>query len=109
MLQSRTTDPGAGPAAGAARPAAGRARDRPLGYALAVVSVAVAAVIVLTPQVSKGAVAVPFFAVLITAWYGGLKPGLFATGLEAVTALAVGLYGRDDFPLWWWFQFGQFI
>jgi PAS domain S-box-containing protein len=75
-------------------------RPRSYRYGLAVVAVAAALGIVLLPDIGKGAGSVPFFAVLITAWYGGLGPGLFATGLTAIVAVAVMAYRESSFEVW---------
>jgi PAS domain-containing protein len=71
----------------------------PIRYGIPVLAVAAAAV-VLSPQLGKGAASVPFFAVLISAWYGGLGPGIFATALTTATGLIVMAYHGNRFPPW---------
>ena len=48
----------------------------PLRYGVAVVAVAVAIAFLLIPQIGRGLGSIVFLAVLISAWYGGMGPGL---------------------------------
>jgi PAS domain S-box-containing protein len=71
------------------------------GYLVAVAATAVAVLARLT-LVAVAGDQVPFFpfllAVLVAAWYGGLKPGLLATGLSG--GLGFSLLGQP-FGSWW--------
>lgn len=66
-------------------------------YGFALVTIAVLAVVMSIPEIADHAgtpILVYFFAVLLSAWYGGLGPGLFTT---AVIVLATS---HTTFPLW---------
>jgi PAS domain S-box-containing protein len=68
------------------RPARGSVRSLALGYGLAVVSVAAVTAVrlLLHPVLGDAAPLILFFlAVTVSAWYGGLGPGLLATALSA--------------------------
>ena len=56
------------------------------GYALAVLSVSLALVIARWPPLRLETAPVSLFlgAIMITAWYGGIGPGLFATALSSL-------------------------
>jgi two-component system CheB/CheR fusion protein len=45
--------------------------------------------LVLIPDLGRGLGAILFFAVLVSAWYGGLGPGLLATALATVIAVLI--------------------
>ncbi|MDZ8183977.1 MAG: DUF4118 domain-containing protein [Nostoc sp. ChiSLP02] len=61
-------------------------REQLLHYAVALLSVALALGItmVLKPYISATPAALLFAAVMVSAWYGGLAPGLFATALSTL-------------------------
>jgi PAS domain S-box-containing protein len=80
-----------------------------LRYGIPVLAVAGTAAVVLSPQLGKGAASVPFFAVLISAWYGGLGPGIFATALTTAIALIIMLNRGDRFPPWQILQVVLFV
>jgi PAS domain S-box-containing protein len=69
-----------------------------LRYGVALVAVATALVLLSIPEIGKGLVSVVFLAVLIAAWYGGLGPGLLATGLIAAVATVNLVFGPDYAP-----------
>ena len=58
----------------------------PFRYGVAVLAVATAIGFLLIPGIGKGLGSVLFLAVLVSAWYGGLGPGLLATTLVAAVA-----------------------
>ena len=66
-----------------------------LRYGVAAVAVATAIVFLLIPEIGKGLASIVFLAVLIAAWYGGLGPGLLATGLIAAVAIVNLVFGPD--------------
>lgn len=78
-------------------------------YGIAVLAVAAAAAVVLTPELGKGAATVPFFAVLISVRYGGLGPAVFAIALTTVLAVVIPAYRGDTFPPWRFLQIGLFV
>src|SRR5262245_2227578 len=76
-----TSSPGLRHRDGRGGPTMSRPGPWPLRYGVPVLAVAGTAAVLLTPQFNKGAASVPFFAVLFSAWYGGLGPGIFGTAL----------------------------
>ena len=72
----------------------------PLRYGVAVVAVAAAIAFLLIPQIGKGLGSILFLAVLISAWYGGVGPGLLATALITVVATLIMAYLEPSFPPW---------
>jgi PAS domain S-box-containing protein len=62
-------------------------KGRPLRYGVAVLAVVLAVAFLTIPQIGKGLGSILFLAVLVSAWYGGLGPGLLATAL--ITAVAI--------------------
>src|SRR6185312_11112227 len=69
-------------------------------YGVAVASIAVAVGLMLIPEIGRGFASVVFFAVLISAWYGGLGPGLLATALTALLALVLLVLPAPTVPPW---------
>src|SRR5262249_40926407 len=70
--------------------------DWPRRYGFAVLTTALLGVVYI-PAIGDGAgppILVYFFAALLSAWYGGLWPGL------VTTALIVGLTSHTTFPFW---------
>jgi signal transduction histidine kinase/ActR/RegA family two-component response regulator len=65
-------------------------RPRLLPYGVALLTVLLSGLFLTIPLVREGgagsAVSILFFAILISSWYGGLKPGLLATALIIATA-----------------------
>ncbi len=72
----------------------------PLRYGVAVVAVAAAIAFLWIPEIGKGLGSILFLAVLISAWYGGVGPGLLATALITVVAIRIMAYVEPSFPPW---------
>jgi PAS domain S-box-containing protein len=70
-------------------------RRSTLRYGVAVLAVAMTIAFLAVPEVGKGFASIVYLAVLIAAWYGGLGPGLLATGLIAVIAVILMVVGPD--------------
>jgi hypothetical protein len=71
--------------------------DRLRRYGFALLSLALAAAVMAIPEIRYGAgtpILVYFFAVLLSAWYGGLGPGLLTT------AVIVVMTSHTSFPFW---------
>jgi signal transduction histidine kinase/ActR/RegA family two-component response regulator len=86
------------PSPGSRPPGRGRFR-----YAAAAAAVAAAFGLVLTPVIGPGLVGVLLLAVMLSALYGGLGPGLFATGLVLfVGVFVVRWIGEPGFVLVFW-------
>src|SRR4051812_12856124 len=72
-------------------------QDRLRRYGFALLTLAVTAEVMALPEIEDGAgtpILVYFFAVLLSAWYGGLGPGLFTT------AALVLMTSHTSFPFW---------
>jgi signal transduction histidine kinase/ActR/RegA family two-component response regulator len=72
-------------------------RDRLRRYGFAVLTLVLGALVMTIPVIRGGAgtpIIVYFFAILLSAWYGGLGPGLFAT------AVIVLLTSHTEFVFW---------
>ncbi len=71
-----------------------RARFRllPYGVALAVSTAAILLSLLLGFPINAGAFPLLLVTVMFSAWYGGVGPGLLATGLGAATGVLFGLY-----------------
>jgi PAS domain S-box-containing protein len=72
----------------------------PFRYGLAVVAVAVALALISIPTIGQGLIMLLFLAVFVSAGYGGIGPGLFATGLITVLAGIGPLLVEPVFPPW---------
>jgi PAS domain S-box-containing protein len=70
----------------------------PFRYGVAVLAVATTLAFLAMPEIGKGLASIVFLAVLIAAWYGGLGPGLLATGLIGAIAVLLMLIERDRTP-----------
>jgi len=68
-------------------------------YGVAVLAVGVAITLMRVPDVGPGFASLLFFAVLVSAWYGGLGPGLLATALPVVLASTFLLVSGLEIPL----------
>ncbi len=82
-------------------------RDKPrdarrlLPYVVAALVVASAISALYLPVIGRGLTSILFLAVLISAWYGGLGPGLAATALTVIAAvLLIGFHHQFEFPPW---------
>jgi PAS domain S-box-containing protein len=81
-----------------------------LRYGIAVAAVVWStASMLLVPVIGRSGVAIPFFAVLISAWFGGLGPGAFTTALCLVLYLIVLVNRGSHFPPWQILQFALFV
>jgi PAS domain S-box-containing protein len=81
-----------------------------LRYGLAGAAVAcAAALMLLVPVIGRSGMAIPFFVVLISALFGGMGPGAFATALGLATYLIVLFHRGDRFPLWQILQLVLFV
>jgi PAS domain S-box-containing protein len=64
-------------------------------------TIAGAYVVANIPVVGRASVSIVYFAVLVSAWYGGIGPGLLTTGLITVILVTLRALESDDFPLEW--------
>ena len=81
-----------------------------LRYAIAVAAVVcTTASMLLVPAIGRSGVSIPFFAVLISAWFGGLGPGAFTTALGLVLYLIVLVNRGSHFPPWQILQIALFV
>src|SRR3954469_23661373 len=78
---------------------ASRARGA-LRYGVSVVAVALALASLFIPEIGRGFASIVFFAVLVSAWFGGLGPGLLATALIVATGVTVRLAYGLPFERW---------
>ena len=68
--------------------------------------IAVAAIVwstaslLLVPAIGRSGATIPFFAVLISTWFGGLGPGVFTIAVGVVLYLIVLVNRGSDFPPW---------
>ncbi len=72
----------------------------PLRYGVAVAAVIAGIAFLLIPQIGRGLGSILFLAVLISAWYGGVGPGLLATALITFVAIIVLAYFEPEFAPW---------
>ena len=72
----------------------------PLRYGVALAAVAAGIAFLLIPQIGKGLGSILFLAVLISAWYGGMGPGLLATALITVVAILGVVNFEPEFAPW---------
>jgi signal transduction histidine kinase len=68
-------------------------------YGVALLAVAAAIAATMIPSIGRGLVTLLFLAVFVSAGYGGMGPGLFATGLITILA-AIGPLTEADFAPW---------
>lgn len=79
-------------------------------YGIAVGAVVLtAALMLLVPAIGRGGVSIPFFAVLVSVWFGGLGAGVFSTGLGLVIFLIVLINRGSHFPPWQVLQIALFV
>jgi PAS domain S-box-containing protein len=78
-------------------------------------SIAVAAVIwstaslLLVPVIGRSGAVIPFFAVLISTWFGGLGPGIFSIAVGVAIYLIVLFNRGSSFPPWQILQLVFFV
>jgi PAS domain S-box-containing protein len=88
----------------------GRTNHWSLRYGIAVVSVVLCTAAMLrVPAVGRSGAAVPFFAVLISALFGGLGPAVFTNALGFVLFLIVLINRGSSFPAWQILQIAFFV
>ena len=81
-----------------------------LRYGIAVAAVVWStACMLLVPAIGRSGVTIPFFAVLISAWFGGLGPGAFTTVLGLGLYLIVLVNRGSEFPPWQILQIALFV
>ena len=78
------------------------------GIALAAVASSTASLL-LVPAIGRSGAAIPFFAVLVSAWFGGLGPGAFTIALGVVIYLVVLINRGSHFPPWQILQIAFFV
>ncbi len=81
-----------------------------LRYGIAVAAVVWStASLLLVPAIGRSGAAVPFFAVFIAAWFGGLGPGVFSIAAGVVLYLIVLVNRGSSFPPWQFLQIAFFV
>ncbi len=65
--------------------------------------------LLLVPIIGRSGAAIPFFAVFISAWFGGLGPGVFSIAMGVVIYLIVLVNRGSDFPAWQILQIAFFV
>src|SRR5437660_12412357 len=79
-------------------------------YGIALVVVAwTTSLLLLVPAIGRSGVSIPFFAVLVSAWFGGMGPGAFTTALGLVLYLIILINRGSHFPLWQILQIALFV
>ena len=77
--------------------------------------IAVAAVVwstaslLFVPAIGRSGATIPFFAVLISAWFGGIGPGVFTIAVGVVLYLVVLIDRGSSFPAWQILQIAFFV
>jgi PAS domain S-box-containing protein len=81
-----------------------------LRYGIAVAAVVWStASLLLVPIIGRSGATIPFFAVLISTWFGGLGPGVFSIVAGVVLYLIVLVSRGSDFPAWQILQLAFFV
>ena len=81
-----------------------------LRYGIAVAAVVWStASLLLVPAIGRSGAAIPFFAVLISTWFGGLGPGVFTIAVGVVLYLIVLVNRGSSFPAWQILQIAFFV
>jgi len=65
--------------------------------------------LLLVPVIGRSGATIPFFAVLISTWFGGLGPGVFTIAAGAVIYLIVLVNRGSSFPAWQILQLAFFV
>ena len=82
----------------------------PMRYGIAVAAVVWStSLLLLIPAIARSGVSIPFFAVLVSAWFGGLGPGAFTTALGLALYLIVLVNRGSHFPPWQVLQISSFV
>jgi PAS domain S-box-containing protein len=81
-----------------------------LRFGIAVASVVCStASMLLVPVIGRSGATIPFFAVLISTWFGGLGPGVFTIAIGVVIYLIVLVNRGSSFPAWQILQLAFFV
>ena len=81
-----------------------------LRYGIAVAAVVWStASMLLVPTIGRSGAAIPFFAVFISAWFGGLGPAVFTIAMGVVLYLLVLVNRGSSFPAWQILQIAFFV
>ena len=72
----------------------------PIRYGVATAAVVAGIAFLLIPEIGRGLGSLLFLAVLVSALYGGMGPGLLATALISVVAILVVARLEPSFPPW---------
>jgi PAS domain S-box-containing protein len=81
-----------------------------LRYGIAVAAVVWStASLLLVPAIARSGATIPFFAVLISTWFGGLGPGVFTIAVGVVLYLIVLIDRGSSFPAWQILQIASFV
>jgi PAS domain S-box-containing protein len=75
-------------------------RRWPFRYGVAVLAVAAAMALTAIPTIGRGLISLLFLAIFVSAGFGGLGPGLFATGLITIFAGVAPLLSEPEIPPW---------
>jgi PAS domain S-box-containing protein len=87
-----------------------RANHWTVRYGIAVAAVTWStACLLLVPALGRSGAAIPFFAVLISTWFGGLGPGVFTILVGVVLYLIVLVNRGSSFPAWQIIQLALFV
>src|SRR5947209_19537157 len=93
-----------------ARASVTRTHHWPIRYAIAVAAVVWStSLLLLVPAIARSGVTVPFFAVFISAWFGGLGPGTFTIAVGLALYLIVLVNRGSHFPPWQVLQIALFV
>ena len=81
-----------------------------LRYGIAVAAVVWStASLLLVPVIGRSGAAIPFFVVLVSAWFGGLGPAVFTIAAGVVLYLIVLISRGSSFPAWQILQIAFFV
>ncbi len=81
-----------------------------LRYGIAVAAIVWStASLLLVPLIGRSGATIPFFAVLISTWFGGLGPGVFTIAMGVVIYVTVLLNRGSGFPPWQILQIAFFV
>ncbi len=81
-----------------------------LRYGIAVAAVVWStASLLFVPIIGRSGAVIPFFAVLISTWFGGLGPGVFTIAVGVVLYVIVLIDRESGFPAWQILQIAFFV
>ena len=88
----------------------GRTHRWSIRYGIAVAAVVWStSLLLLVPAIARSGVTVPFFAVFVSAWFGGLGPGAFTIAAGLALYLIVLVNRGSHFPPWQILQIALFV